>query len=352
MCNSGPARFHTFYLIASAALLAMTAQNALGQTGRAPSQPISRQILGQVRFAPGNQPAFNVMVSCDSFGHGFIGQETTDRNGKFQFSGLGADQYVITIRVPGYIEERQETELYTTPSQYLQFRLNPEVSKSGVSPPAVLDISIPEDARKEFEKAEALLRTGRKESIEEGISHLQAAIGIYPRFTQAQLKLGTAYMDLHQWDKAEQALKKTLEIDPRAANARFALGEIYLHQKKYEQSEKSLQDGFAIDSHSAPAHLTLARVYWERTQGIKDEALWKKSLESSYKEVNQALQLDPVLASAHLLKGDLYLRARRGKDALHEFEEYLRLDPRGEYAEQTRALAEKLRKALAEEKKP
>ena len=69
-------------------------------------------------------------------------------------------------------------------------------------------------------------------------------------------------------------------------------------------------------------------------------------------EVNQALQFDPNLAAAHLLKGNLLFKVRRAEDALREYDEYLRLDPKGEFADQTRALADKIRKALAETKKP
>jgi len=66
--------------------------------------------------------------------------------------------------------------------------------------------------------------------------------------------------------------------------------------------------------------------------------------------VKQALALDPNLAAAHLLKGNLLFKVRRAADAQHEFEEYLRLDPKGQYADQTRALVEKIKKALAGQK--
>src|SRR2546430_16570643 len=123
-------------------------------------------------------------------------------------------------------------------------------------------------------------------------------------------------MDLRQWNKAESALRKVLEIDPKAANAYFALGEVYLRQKKYDPAEKSLQDGLAIETRSAQAHYTLARVYWERVAGIKDEAQWRPPLEKAYQEVKQAVDLDPNLAAAHLLKGNLYFKVGRPEDRL------------------------------------
>jgi hypothetical protein len=59
------------------------------------------------------------------------------------------------------------------------------------------------------------------------------------------------------------------------------------------------------------------------------------------------------VAHAHLVKGNLLLRVRRAADAQREYEEYLRLDPKGPFAEQSRLIVEKIKKALAtEEKKP
>ena len=48
----------------------------------------SGQITGQVRYTEGGQPAFNILVRCDSFNSGSCGQEMTDRSGRFRFTGL------------------------------------------------------------------------------------------------------------------------------------------------------------------------------------------------------------------------------------------------------------------------
>jgi tetratricopeptide (TPR) repeat protein len=314
------------------------------------------QINGQVRVAAGGAPVFNVLVSCDTFNGGLVGQTRTDRSGRFRFSDLQADQYNITVRLEGYAEERQTVELLTTPSAYLQFQLRADPSAAPAArPPSagmVMDGSIPAEAQKEFENGDAALAGQTKEGALEAVRHYEKALSIDPKFVQAELKLGTVYMELGQWDKAEQALRKTIEIDPKSANAFFALGEVYLRQKKYEQAEKSLQEGLAIDANSAVAHVTLARVYWNKVAGVKDEAQWRPPLEKAYAEVKLALALEPNLATAHLLRGNLFFKVNRYQDALLEFEEYLRLDPNGQAATQTRALADRIKKGLAEDKKP
>ena len=196
----------------------------------------------------------------------------------------------------------------------------------------MLDASVPAEARKEFEKADEALATGKRERIEEGIRHLEKAISLYPNFLEAQLRLGAAYMDLHEWDKAEQALRRALEINPRTANAYFALGEIYWRQKKYSEAEKILREGLGIEDRSWRGHFTLGRVYWS-----------KGDLAKAGPQVGLAIQLNPNFAEAHLLAGNILLRVNKREDALVEFQEYLRLAPKGEFAAQARTTVEKLK---------
>jgi tetratricopeptide (TPR) repeat protein len=195
---------------------------------------------------------------------------------------------------------------------------------------------VPTEAREELEKGmTALLAGGKKEKLEEAASHLEKAVNLYPDFFEAQLELGTVYMDLQQWEKAEKALLHATEIDPKSANALFALGEAQRRQKKYAEAEKSLQKGLTLDEKSWQGHFNLGHVYW-------DMGDWAKA----GPHVGRALQLKPDFAEGHLLAGNILLKARQAQNALVEFQEYLRLAPHGEYANEARALVEKIKVAL------
>ncbi len=114
---------------------------------------------------------------------GFIGEARTDRLGKFRFTNLAPVQYQVIIRVPGYREIQREVNLVMSGSEYLQMQLVEEVIPTGpakVLPTRILDANVPPEARKEFEKGEALVVTGEKGKMGEGILHLQRAIVIYP----------------------------------------------------------------------------------------------------------------------------------------------------------------------------
>ncbi|HJT27351.1 MAG TPA: tetratricopeptide repeat protein [Pyrinomonadaceae bacterium] len=307
------------------------------------------EIHGQVRFAEGGAPAANVVVRLESYdGGGSISEAFTDRLGKFKFTNLSPAQYSVRVRQMGFREAQQNVDMTTTTSGLVMLQLLREAaSRTGTSTVGSIDANVPAAAQKEFDKGTAALAEGGKDKIAFAARCFEKAVSIYPQFVEARLKLGTAYMDLEQWDKAQQALLATIESDPKAFNALFALSEIYLRQNKIAEAEKVLVQGLAIQDQSYLGHLNLARVYWEKAHAEKDLMNAKPALEKSYEEVKRALTLNPDLATAHLLKGNLLLRATRASDALIEFNEYLRLDPNGPFAAETRTLIEKIKKATA-----
>ena len=283
----------------------------------------------------------------------------TDRTGKFSFNGLQPQQYIVTIHSPGYIDIRENVNLSTMSSSYINALLiqdrtsitaNNRANIISLSP-SVIDASVPAEARAEFTKGKALLDTGKKEKITESLQYFEKALQIHPKFLDAQLLLGLGYMDLQQWDKAETALKAAIEINANATTVYLALGEVYRRQQKYAEAEKTFLDGIKVNDSSAEIHNELAKIYWEMAPAAKTEQEFKTALGNSWKEVRKTLQLNAKLPDAQLLAGNLLLKAGRGKDALGYFEEYLKLAPKGEFAEQTQTLVKKIRKSLAEEKK-
>jgi len=339
--------FWQLFLSSVVLTVAASAANAqLPGTAGAP-QPIQ----GTVRYAVGSKPVEHVVVRCS--GTGGISEQVTDANGRFNFK-VTAGHYDCSVRVPGYRNESRSLDVLNS-GEFLDFRLvedgRAKSSGSGAGT-AVVEANIPPKAREEFDKGAAAIALGKKENMEEGVLHLEKAVGIFPQYLQAHLMLGTTYMDLQQFDKAEQALKKTVEIDPKAANALFALGEIYLRQKKNEDAEKVLLQGLQIEDRSFQGHLILARVYIDMAAKIKDETQNRPLRVKAYDQVNEALKYNSELAQAHFIKGNLLLSVGRDQDAQHEYEEYLRLDPKGPFADKSRGWIEKIKKALESEKKP
>jgi Cytochrome c biogenesis factor len=319
-------KFGTFGMLL---LINMGVGSAVAQIHSA-SEPI--EIRGQVRFASNGAPVPNIIVRLEAVSGGFVNEEVTDRLGKFRFSSLSPVQYFVTVRLSGYREVRREVNLIMQSSEDVQIQLVPEISETETpsSTTKLLDANVPPEARSEFEKGETALLA--KNKLAEGILHLEKAIAIYPNFPEAQIKLGTAYMDAKEWDKAELALKRAIELAPDASNAFFALGELYMQQKKYSEAEPRLRQGLRIDNHSWRGHFALGRVYWA-----------SGDVQQAAKQIALTLQLNQDLADAHLLAGNILLRSGKREDARTEFEAYLRLAPKGEFAGQVKTILQKMK---------
>ena len=310
------------------------------QNGRSRSLPVT--VHGQVRFAHGGAPAENVLIRLERFAGGVEGELMTDRTGKYQFSGMAPGIYVITLHLPGFVDQRREVDLQTTSSEYLLFQLLPQkpaaAAKASVPVTGVVDANAPLEARQEFDRA-LLALDGKR--MEDAARHLERAVTVYPKFLRAQLRLGTIYMDLGEWNKAEASLRRVLEIDPKTANAFFALGELYLQEKQDAEAEKALRAGLALENRSWQGHFTLGHLYWQKGEVVR-----------AARQVAIAIQLNPNHAEAHLLAGNIFLRAGKRDDALAEFQEYLNLAPKGRYFSQAKEAIEKIKASLGRTTQP
>lgn len=324
------------------ALLCLCA--AIGVSAQMPSAAQPVEIRGQLRY-PNGSPAFDVVVRLERQSGGYEGEVRTDRLGKFQFRGLVPIQYRINVRHPGFREVDREVNLVMQSSEYVQVTLIADsraaagaVATTTTGPDGlVVDSSVPPAARQEFDAGRLAVQDTAR--MEEGLQHLQQAVKLYPNYLEAQLLLGTVYMDGQKWEPAEAALRQALKINPKTAHAYFALGEIYRRQKKFAPAEKELLEGLKLDEKSVQGHLTLGRVYYDQND-----------LAKAGPHVGKALQLDPKLAEGHLLAGNILLKARQAENALAEFQAYLVLAPNGEFAPQARDLVAKIKQALANKK--
>ena len=298
---------------------------------QAPTISIQLQVHGQIRYSPSGRPAEFVLVRLESWDGASAGETTTDRSGRFAFMGLWKALFIVSVRVQGFTEIKQQVDLRSQVSDYVQLQLVPE-ERAPVSQPKhkVIDASIPRDAREEFEKgSDALLS---EKNVAKGIHHLEKAVRLYPQYVDALLLIGTAYMDKQDWLKAEAAFRQVVALDTKSSVGYFALGELYLRQKKYPDAETNVLLGIHLDLKSVQGHFLLGLLYYELGDLVK-----------AGPQVGTALKLNPKFARGHLLAANILLRAHQIENAVVEFEEYLNLEPKGQFAEQARQTVAQLK---------
>ena len=207
----------------------------------------------------------------------------------------------------------------------------PESAKGKTVP--VADLNVPNNAREEFEKGEKSLTDNK---IDDSIFHFKKAIELCASFPQAYTMLGTAYLQLSNLRDAESALEKAIQLDPKSAEANIELGTVFNQMKNYPEAEKALKQGLDLNPDAAAGHYELAQTYWAMGR-------WQ----DAEPHVTKALAAVPDVAPVHVLMGNILLKKKDAPGALHEFQEYLRLDPNGSMAPAVRDIIDKIQKALA-----
>ncbi|MBD0372836.1 MAG: tetratricopeptide repeat protein [Pyrinomonadaceae bacterium] len=325
--------FHLHRLLIAISLL-LIATPTFGQRDRDTySGGLTVEVSGLVRLVDKDEPARNVQVRLERLAGGIVDQITTDTNGKFRFQGLQRGYYTVTISAKGYNTVQQQADVNIVLRAYLVVELTPERAINLSMPtPMVIDARVPSEAQDEFEKARGALALKDNKTA---LSHLERAVILYPDFYEAQFLLGTTYTTERKLKEAEAALNRAVELKPESAAAFFALGDVYRREKRFPEAETALEKGLKLEENSWQGYFTQARLYWDMGD-IKRAA----------PAIGHTLQLKPDFAEAHLLAGNILLKLNAPERALIEYEEYLRLAPKGEFADQTRQLIPKLKKAM------
>lgn len=335
-------RFHLLacLVIASSSLVPAFAQRG---GGGGPGMPTRTSISGTVKDAATHQALARVVVMVESRDGGYSTQAETDSNGRFTAQGVGAGQYIVQVRFPGYDDASREVNLDTDPMAYLTFELKPRhgagasaITRSGLD---VRLAAVPDKAKKEFSKARELWQDGK--DLQGCVDHLNKAIKDYPKFADAYVLLASVDMQMHNVTEAKASLDKAIAIDPKLPDARFTLGKIEVFEKDFSSAETTLSAALQLDDSSAEGHYELARAYF----GLQR---W----DDAEPHVKKAMSLMPSLAPAHILAGDLALRRNDADGALKEFREYLKLDPNGPMAQGAQQMIKKIQDATGPQAHP
>jgi len=128
----------------------------------------------------------------------------------------------------------------------------------------------------------------------------------------AREKLGLAYLEMGQNEKAEECFRKNVLL---TASSYHNLGLSLLRQSKFDESMKNFQRAAELVPDSAE--------YWDL---VGNAHLELDQLEAAQKMFEKAIEIDPVCTRAHYDLGVVFSRTGWEEDALKQFEKAIGLN--------------------------
>lgn len=268
-----------------------------------------------------------------------IQRTKTDNSGLFGFRRLTGGVFQVRVQPYGtnYVGQTKRVQLEPTRSfEQVDFVLVLNKTSITTTAGAVFVQDVPEPARKEFERATAMLQ--KTEQRKEGIETLKKAIDFFPLYFEALELLGTEYVKQKEYEQAVPVLSKAIEVNARAYQSLNSLSVAQYNLKQMPQAVESMRRAITLNQKSINANLFLGMLL--RQSRKLDEA------EKYLKDANQLAA--GKNADAHWELALLFNQMKRYKEAADELEAFLKVQPESRDTELIKKLIQKLRQQAAQ----
>ena len=192
------------------------------------------------------------------------------------------------------------------------------------------DLAIPARARKEFDKANGLLR---KQDWRHAAKDLEKAVSIDPGFAGAYNNLGVAYANLGDIASERDALEKAIKLNDHFALAYVNLGRMDITNRNYPVAQAALEKASALDSTDPVALTLLAYAEFEQGHLLQTVAASQK-----------AHALSAPHALAHRFAARAFEQQGQFERAIAELTEFLKEEASGPRADSAREEIEVVRR--------
>lgn len=255
----------------------------------------------------------------------------TNGKGEFIQIGLQPGDYTLTAKKGDLTQSfRQHISLDMAE---VNFSLKPAAASASEA-----DRKKAEAIKGAFEEGVALSNAGK---YDEAIAKFTEVAGQVPKCPECYTNIGAMYGSKKEWDQAEAAYKQALEQDPNSAAAYTGLANVYNAQKKFDQAAEASAQAMKLgEAAGGPGGGASASAVYN--QGI---ILWNAGkIPEAKEQFAKAVQLDPKLADAHYWLGMAIVNEGKLDEAAAHFDEYLKLAPTGQFAEQAKQLLATIKK--------
>lgn len=257
----------------------------------------------------------------------------TNKKGEYIQIGLQPGNYRVTASKENVGTQSFDVRVRLGAAAEVNFQLNPQ------NAPAMSkeEASKLDAFKKVFEAGVAASNAG---NYDEAIARFTEAATMRSDCFACQYNIGSAHAQKQEYDKAETAFKKAIELKPDSPDGYNALANLYSTTKRYDEAAKMTEEatkhagaGSAAGGGSADSLFNQGVNFWNAGR-----------IADAKKQFEAAIQANPGHAEAHYWVAMANLNEGNTKDAVTHFEEYLKLDPNGQYAEQAKGVVSQLKK--------
>jgi tetratricopeptide (TPR) repeat protein len=265
----------------------------------------------------------------------FTARTIADSGGNFRFKELRPGTYTLVVSVPRQGETQQTIEVGPSVADskgridvtiHVDRRLPSEESRAV----AATQLSIPDRARREYEKAQE--RLGQHD-VPGAIQYLKNALDLAPQFSAAWNNLGTIAYQSGEYENAEKHFREALRHAPDSYPPLVNLGGALLSLNRAEEALRINLQAVKERPDDALAHSQLGQSYLRVGQIAPAE-----------QHLKQAKALDVRhFSSPQLVLAEIYARKEDFAAFVSELEEFLHYHPDSKLAPGIRQSLEKAR---------
>ena len=316
----------------SCLILALSVNRANAQVSRGMDPGQAGSIHVHVVLTSGRSAGLHLRVQLMSdSGSTPVSEVFTDDRGQVQFNGVQIGEYHVIVT--GNEIELSDSGMFEVDRRRMSQTLfvtvhskdepKPNNAAPGNAAVAAVDLDIPADAKKEFDKASEAMTRQDWSAAEE---RLKQATTIYPRYALAFNNLAAVYGHMNDGARQREALEKAIALNDHFVPALVNLAKLCFQDGNSARAEALLEGALRAEPNNAGTMMLLAQAQ-----------LLNKHFDAAVATVHTAHSMPHQgLAVIHFIAARAYERQDRPQDALIELRMFLTEEPTGARADQVR----------------
>jgi len=244
----------------------------------------------------------------------------TDKNGRWMAAWIRSGAWNVDFEKIGYAPKKISVEISES-------KKNPDIE---ISLEKIEGLVITDEIKDLLTKGNALYDA---KDYAGALAVYQDILAKYPDAYPIQRNIGNCYFAQEKYDLAEQAYQKVLEKDPKNVDAIIAIGNCFANRG---DSGKAMEWYAKVEFEKIedPTVLyNLGTSYYNNAKFEDALKFYKKAVDKQKDSTDAMYQL-----------GLCYLNLQKKAEAIATFEEYLKVDPTSDRANQVRAFLDYLKK--------